>query len=80
MSIDLKDIENGRMNNMNCLECGGVLSTVSEYNMQLCECCADKLGFFESECISCGTIISSEEYDDGNGICYDCISDMEDDI
>lgn len=75
MSIDLKDIENGGMSNMNCLECGGVLSTVSEYNMQICECCAEKLGLFEHECIICGVALSAEENELGDGRCYECIDE-----
>lgn len=75
MPIDLKDIENGRMSNMNCLECGGVLSTVSEYNMQICECCAEKLGLFEPECIICGALLSSEEYELGHHLCFSCMDD-----
>ena len=64
----------------NCIECGGVLSTVSEYDMQVCQCCAEKLGLFELECIGCGERISSEEYEAGDGICYACINDEEDDV
>ena len=65
----------------NCIECGGILSTVTEYDMRLCKYCAEKLGLFQLECASCGERISSDEYDEGNGICYDCIiNDKEDGI
>lgn len=63
-----------------CLECGAVLSTISEYGMRLCECCAEKLGLFEPECIICGTVLSAEENELGDGRCYECIDDEEGNI
>lgn len=64
----------------NCTECGGVLSAPSEYEMQLCEYCAEKLGLFERECIICGTVLSAEENELGDGRCYECIDDEEGNI
>ena len=61
-----------------CIECGAVLSTSSEYEMQLCECCAERLGLFEPECIICGVPLSEEESELEDRICYACINNEED--
>lgn len=61
-----------------CIECGAVLSTPFEYDMQLCECCAERLGLFEPECTSCGVVLSAEENELDDGRCYCCIDNEED--
>ena len=64
---------------MNCTECGGVLSTLSEYDMEVYEYCAIKLGIFEPECTICGAILSSDECKLGIEMCFNCIEDEEGD-
>ena len=60
---------------MNCAECGVVLSTLSEYDMEVCEDCAIKLGVFDHECTICGAILSSDECKLGIEMCFNCIDD-----
>lgn len=64
---------------MNCTECGEELIGLSEYDMKICKCCAERMDLFQLECASCGERVDSDEYDEGNGICYDCIINDEED-
>ena len=56
-----------------CEVCGRF---IEGYHTDLCDECAESMGLLEPECVNCGTILSAEECNLGQGLCYICLDAM----
>lgn len=60
---------------MRCSKCDCKLHTEIELDLELCTECAEEDGLLDPECVRCGVILSSDEYEVGMGMCFSCMDD-----